>query len=161
MVQAVEEPIKKPFSFDDPFKNERFDSMSQLSNQSKHERHLKTREIKNSKDELEFATNWRRGFLDLYKHFKWLNAYALINELAMQKILKKFMKNYFENKDNIIDKNLTQLIKSKRLSHRKQLHFAIDDMLDFFSTHFTKNKQEARQVLEEYTSQTRTKDLVL
>ena len=49
-----------------------------------------------ARDELDFATNWKRGFLDLYKHLKWLNAFAQINELAAQKILKKFTKEHFE-----------------------------------------------------------------
>ena len=82
---------------------------------------------------MEFATNWRRVFINIYQHLKWLNSYAVINELAMQKILKKFVKEHFEVKDNIIDKNLTDLIKSKHYSQRTQLHFAIDDIMTFFS----------------------------
>lgn len=77
------------------------------------------RGLNEARDELDFATNWKRGFLDLYKHLKWLNAFAQINELAAQKILKKFMKEHFEQKDNIIDKNVTDFIKSKRFSNRK------------------------------------------
>lgn len=56
------------------------------------------------KDELEYATNWRRAFCDLYTRMKWLNAYAKINFIAIFKIYKKFMKNYFVLKDNILDK---------------------------------------------------------
>lgn len=37
---------------------------------------------------------------------KWLNSYATINNLAMQKILKKFTKEHFELKDNVADKNI-------------------------------------------------------
>lgn len=37
------------------------------------------------KDELEYATNWRRPFTDLYTQLKWLNAYAKINTIALFK----------------------------------------------------------------------------
>jgi len=37
--------------------------------------------IKRSKDEFEFATNWSRVFMNTYQHLKWLNAYAMINHL--------------------------------------------------------------------------------
>jgi hypothetical protein len=36
-----------------------------------------------------------RVFVTLYQNLKWLNAYAEINELAMQKIIKKFKKEMF------------------------------------------------------------------
>ena len=29
-----------------------------------------------AKDELEYATNWRRVFVNIYQHLKWLNAYS-------------------------------------------------------------------------------------
>jgi hypothetical protein len=37
------------------------------------------------RDEIEYATNWRRLYIDLYTHFKWLNAFAEINHLALLK----------------------------------------------------------------------------
>ena len=49
-----------------------------------------------AKDELEYATNWVRVFKTNYQHLKWLNSYAEINELAAQKISKKFVKTYFD-----------------------------------------------------------------
>ena len=54
----------------------------------------------------------------MYQQLKWLNAFAVINELAMQKILKKFVKEHFDLKDNVIDKNLTEFIKSKSFANR-------------------------------------------
>lgn len=120
----------------------------------------KAKSIHEAKDELEFATNWKRSFLDLYKQLKWLNAYAQLNEVACAKILKKFMKNTFEIKDNIIDKNLSDYMKQSKFSNRKLLHCAIDDMLTFFAEHFTGTKTEARYVLEQYTTSTRPKDTI-
>lgn len=78
----------------------------------------------------------------------------------MRKIVKKFMKEHFEAKDNIIDKNILQIISKSCVSNRKQLHYAIDDMVFFFSIHFTGSKQLARYHLEDYTTQVRHKDVV-
>jgi hypothetical protein len=43
------------------------------------------RKILSAKDELEYATNWSRAFNDIYTHLKWLNAFAKINNIALQK----------------------------------------------------------------------------
>lgn len=75
--------------------------MKKASYKQSHLRH-----VKNAKDEFEFATNWRRVFMNIYQHLKWLNAYALINYIAMQKILKKFVKTHFDLKDNVVDKGI-------------------------------------------------------
>jgi hypothetical protein len=37
------------------------------------------------KDELEYATNWRRAFQNLFTKLKWLNAFAQINYIALQR----------------------------------------------------------------------------
>jgi len=34
-------------------------------------------------DEFEFATNWVRAFQKVYKELKWLNAFAIINQIAI------------------------------------------------------------------------------
>jgi hypothetical protein len=60
----------------------------------------------------------------------------------MQKILKKFVKEYFDLKDNVIDKNLTKYIKSKDFANRSQLHYVIDDLFSFFALHFTANNKK-------------------
>jgi hypothetical protein len=83
----------------------------------------KTKKIgeKNSrraKDELEFATNWNRVFVSVYQHLKWLNAYGIINEVAIQKIVKKFKKEFFEVSDNIMDKKIEEFLKSKMFTGR-------------------------------------------
>ena len=51
-----------------------------------------------------FATDWTRAFKIHAQLIKWINAFGIINEIAATKILKKFMKNHFEIKDNVIDK---------------------------------------------------------
>ncbi len=61
-------------------------------------------------DELEYATNWRRGFTTLYTKLKWLKAFTRINKAAVLRMKEKFTDIYFEHPDNIIDKNFDKII---------------------------------------------------
>ena len=63
---------------------------------------------------MEYAVNWQRAFISIYQNLKWLNAYAIINRIAMTKIIKKFMKTHFEIKDNVINNKLLILIDEKK-----------------------------------------------
>ena len=63
-------------------------------------------------DELGFATNWTRAFKKIFTMIKWLNAFAIINEIAANKILKKFIKEHFQIKDNIVDKNIMRMLEN-------------------------------------------------
>jgi hypothetical protein len=115
-----------------------------------------------AKDELEFATNWRRSFTQIYQHLKWLNAFALINEIAMQKIIKKFMKVHFELSDNVIDKKLRAYIESKNFSHRSELQHTIEDLKYFFAQNFTNGSEsKARDILDAHNRQIRKNDLIM
>jgi len=44
---------------------------------------LERKTVNKAKDELEFASNWRRVFIDIYQHLKWLNSFSQINLLAI------------------------------------------------------------------------------
>ena len=74
-----------------------------------------------AQDQIGFATNWTRAFKKIYQQIKWLNAYAIINEIAAHKILKKFMKEHFKVKDNILDKNVRVMLKNIEFCNRKNL----------------------------------------
>ena len=50
------------------------------------------------KDEFEYATNWMRVFINLYRNLKWLNAYAEINQQALKTLTKDFSQTFFKNK---------------------------------------------------------------
>ena len=68
------------------------------------------------KDELEYATNWRRAFNRIFTHLKWLNSFAKINYIAAITVLNKFMRTHFLVKDNILDKKITALIETKQFA---------------------------------------------
>lgn len=72
-----------------------------------------SKNLKNVKDGFEYATNWERVFVDLYRHLEWLSSYADQNVLAMEKILKKFSKEFFQNKDNYLKADILDFIESK------------------------------------------------
>ncbi len=69
-----------------------------------------SKEVSDTKDELEFATNWRRGFTTLYTKLKWLKAFTKINKVAVLRMKDKFTSYYFENSDNVIDKIFDKII---------------------------------------------------
>jgi hypothetical protein len=71
------------------------------------------------KDELEYATNWRRAFNRIFTHLKWLNSFAKINYIAAVTILDKFMRVYFRVPDNILDKMIIAKLEAKQFSQRK------------------------------------------
>ena len=84
-------------------------------------RESRMKSVDRSKDQLEFATNWRRVFMEIYQKFKWLSSYQQINEIAMQRILVKFSREYFELEDNIIEKNLTNYVSQKPFVYKKDI----------------------------------------
>jgi hypothetical protein len=52
-----------------------------LHNQLK--KKISKQEEKNStKDEFDYATDWRRTYVQVYTRLKWLNAYAQLNYIA-------------------------------------------------------------------------------
>ncbi len=69
-----------------------------------------SKQVSDTKDELEFATNWRRGFTTLYTKLKWLKAFTKINKVAVLRMKEKFASIYFANSDNVIDKIFDKII---------------------------------------------------
>ena len=54
--------------------------------------------------------NWKRVFENIWQQIRWLISYGQINELALLKIMKKFVKNFFMIKDNTVTKKLSSII---------------------------------------------------
>ena len=63
--------------------------------------------------EFEHMTNWQRNFEHIWMQIRWLNSYGHMNKVALTKILKKFVKNFFENKETPIKKKLSNIVTSK------------------------------------------------
>jgi hypothetical protein len=75
-------------------------------------------------------------FVELYQRIKWLNAFAIINEIALQKCLQKFTKDFFEINDNVLEKKLLVNLKTKTFVSRTQLSHINEDLNIFFAQHF-------------------------
>lgn len=73
----------------------------------------KVKAASRTKDEFEHMVNWKRVFEHIWIQIRWLISYGQINELALKKILKKYLKNYFAIKDNTIKARIQQIIDSK------------------------------------------------
>lgn len=63
-----------------------------------------------AKDEFDHMINWKRVFEQIWQQIRWLISFAQINELALKKIMKKFIKNHFAIKENTINAKLTSII---------------------------------------------------
>lgn len=59
---------------------------------------------------------------------KWINTFAIINEMAANKILKKYFKEHFKIKDNIIDKNILILLEQFEFVKRKNIAPLVNDI---------------------------------
>lgn len=70
------------------------DVVKELLQSSKQAKDLKRKNAKRlaPKDELENATSNKRAFKRIYDEAKWLNAFAMINQVAAQKLIKKLTK---------------------------------------------------------------------
>jgi hypothetical protein len=102
-----------------------------------------------SQDELDHATNWVRAFQKIYTEIKWLNSYAIINEIAAQKVQKKFMKSFFVLKDNIIDKNLTQFQRDLEIVKRTNIKGLMKDIKRMTADFFTGGDVSKAKILLE------------
>lgn len=122
-------------------------------------RESRMKSVDRSKDQLEFATNWRRVFMEIYQKFKWLSSYQQINEIAMQRILVKFSREYFELEDNIIEKNLTNYVSQKPFVYKKDIQVIVPDLVKFFADNFLNgNKKKANNLLNGKSAQFRQSD---
>ena len=93
------------------------------------------------KDEFEHMINWKRVFENIWTQIRWLNSFCHINELALRKILKKFMKNFFAQKDNTINQKLVDIINAKKFKTPegkmgRELQILSDDLLKFYADCF-------------------------
>ena len=117
-------------------------------------------------DEFQHMTNWQSAFEHIWMEIRWLNSFSHINELALRKILKKFSKNFFENKDNPIRSKLSEIVGQATFQTgeaglmSEELQILCDDMLKFYADCFcTGDLKEARSQLDGHQNQVRRQDL--
>lgn len=63
-------------------------------------------------------------------------------------------------KDNVVDKNVKEMIEQQNFQNRTELHYVINDMIEFYAEHFTKSntKSEAKKMLSNHTNEMRRSD---
>lgn len=111
--------------------------------------------------------NWQRVFESIWMQIRWLKSYNQINELALKKILKKFMKNFFLIKDNTMNKKLESIIDEKEFKKKDKgrgahdLKLLTSGVLKFYADMFCKSDvTEARRILDAQHNKIRTNDAV-
>jgi len=93
---------------------------------------------------------------------KWLNAFAIINEIAANKILKKFMKEHFKLKDNIIDKIVLRMLDDLEFVKRSNINPVSKDIKTVYAKLFHKgNLKKASDSLEGETGGINKRDLAI
>lgn len=116
------------------------------------------------KDEFEQMVNWKRVFEQIWQQIRWLISYGQINELALRKCMKKFVKNFFVLKDNTIVKKLSGEInemsfKMEEGKMTRELQILSDDLLTFYADCFCKgNLRQAKTQLDAQYNEMRRKD---
>lgn len=93
----------------------------------------------------------REPFKKLYKEFKLLNAFAIINDVAIQELMKDFNSMFFLDKDcQMIKENLELMINETHLKGDKKLLYRLsEDLIDVYAQLFLKgNKVKAVRELE-------------
>lgn len=98
------------------------------------------------KDEFDQMVNWKRVFENIWQQIRWLISYGQINELALRKIMKKFVKNFFLIKNNTLTKKLSSIIdeSSFKMAEGKmteELGLLSDNLLEFYADCFCKGNK--------------------
>ena len=79
----------------------------------------------------------------------------------MQKIIKKFCKEYFADDSKSIKKDITAFIEQKQLAHRRELEDVIEALYKFFVVTLAKgDESKARHMLEAQNMEIRKVDAV-
>ena len=87
-------------------------------------------------DELDFAANWDRALIKIHTDIKWLNTFAVINEVAAFKILKRLPKQHLKIRDNVLNKNLARIVKSHQFSQRNLIGPILKDFKTVYAKYF-------------------------
>jgi hypothetical protein len=69
----------------------------------------------------------------VYIRLRWLNAYAQINHVAMQKAIDEFIKTHFDYSNNILDKKLNFLVNEKCFTSKSNVRSLIDEIVENFA----------------------------
>lgn len=93
----------------------------------------------------------RRPFVKLYKELKWLNAFAIITDVAIQELMKDFDNLYFLEKDSqILKESIEILINETRMKKdHKLLYNVSQDIVEAYANLFNDgNKVKALKELD-------------
>jgi len=98
-------------------------------------------------------------YQQIYIKLKWLNAFYKINYIALQKLMRKFLKNYFVLQDNMADKKLQKNLEEILFEKRDEMKAVTKRLMASYAEKFTGNcLTKAYQELNYHAKQWREKD---
>ena len=105
---------------------------------------------KERKEHKDGAISLYRPWIRIYQEMKWLNAFAITNDLALQKVLKAFNSTVFiEGGSNLLAKNIKSIFEATEMAQNSFITQMHNDITDAFAHLYTKgNKEEARKILD-------------
>ena len=111
-------------------------------------------------DGLDYASSWGRVFNDVYTTVSWLEGFATINHNAALKIIKKFSKNFFTEKENPIQQKLKGASKRYAFANLDEIIALKKKIRSQFAYHFTnKDISKAQKMLEVHMNKVNPRDL--
>jgi len=110
-------------------------------------------------DGLGYSSSWSRKFVEYYSKFSWLDGFAKINIVAMQKILLKFDKTLFLVKESKFNRKLNEFIHTLPLSEEKGCTDERKKIRNSVSKYYFNNKKnKAFRFLESTLSAHKSED---
>lgn len=102
-------------------------------------------------DELGNATNMIRPFKQLYHQLKWLNQFAITNEMVVQKLLDEMgQKMFISSNHQLIIKNLDNMLANTQFKQHAMIPNIFDDIIEVYARLFTdNNKRKALKQLDD------------
>lgn len=80
--------------------------------------------------------SWRRAFSEIYEKMRWLDSFALMNEIIAKNVIEKAVKKFFENPkstENPLRIYLEQEVSKLSFMQRKETIKTLKLVTEFFS----------------------------
>lgn len=102
-------------------------------------------------DEVGNATNVIRPFKHLYQQLKWLNHFAITNDMAVTKLLGEMNESMLETTEyQLMVRNLETFLENSQFKHHRFIPALCNDIIEIYANMFAgKNKRRAESALEE------------
>lgn len=90
-----------------------------------------------------------RTFVDVYQGIFFLNSFAKLNKMACQQALRKLVRKFLVERENVLDKKMMLVTKKNEFFNADQLKDLESELLQFYAKCFTNdNLEEAKRIIK-------------